>query len=274
MSPAAAAALLLAAVAGLLALPRPVRPPPARRDPAGPGGTTTGVVLRGGAALGVLSGVLVGATAGATVLGDGRRLVLAAMAAGVALAGVGALRRRRRAAAAEVRRAALLAACESLTADLRAGQPPVTALERACHDWTELRVVLVAARVDADVPEAMRALASTPGAGDLVAVAAAWQVAHETGSGLAGALEQVVGGLRERRRTARMVAGELAAARATARLLAVLPVGVLALGSSLGGDPVGFLLATTPGLVCLGLGLGLIGLGWLWLDRLAARVLD
>lgn len=269
MTPAAAAALLLAAVAGLLALPRPLAPRHAGPVPpvlARPGG----LVLRGAGAL----GVLLGAVAGATVLGDGRRAALALMAGAVALAGAAAVRRRRRAAAADVRRERVLAACEALTADLRAGQPPVTALERACRDWGELRAVLVAARVDADVPAALRGLAGRPGAGDLVAVAAAWQVAHETGSGLAGALEQVVGGLRERRRTARLVAGELAAARATARLLALLPVGVLALGSSLGGDPVGFLLATTPGLVCLGVGLCLCWLGWLWLDRLAAGVLD
>lgn len=270
MTAAAVAALLLAAAAGLLVLPRPLAPPQA--VPAGswvvarPGA----LVLRGAAALGVLVGVV----AGATVLGDGRRAALALMAGAVALAGAAAVGRRRRAVAADVRRERVLAACEALTADLRAGQPPVTALERACRDWGELRAVLVAARVDADVPVAMRGLAERPGAGDLVAVAAAWQVAHETGSGLAGALEQVVGGLRERRRTARLVAGELAAARATARLLAVLPVGVLALGSSLGGDPVGFLLTTTPGLVCLGTGLCLCWLGWLWLDRLAAGVLD
>lgn len=120
----------------------------------------------------------------------------------------------------------------------------------------------------------MRALARAPGAGELRAVAAAWQVAHESGSGLAQALATTVESLRQRRRTARLVATEVAAARATARLLAAMPLGVLALGGALGGQPFGFLLDTLPGLVCLVVGLGLTGLGWWWLERVAEGVLD
>ena len=80
-------------------------------------------------------------------------------------------------------------------------------------------------------------------------------------------------GIRSDRRTERLVAAELAAAYATARMLAVLPVGVLLLGSGIGGDPIGFLTGTTPGLVCLALGIGLSFGGLLWLDRIAGRVL-
>lgn len=221
----------------------------------------------------VLVGVVAGGVGAVLLLGGGHRLVLGLLAVAVGAALLLALRHRRAQARAEDRRDRVLAACESLTAELRAGRPPLAALERSARDWAELAPVVTAARVDADVPAAMRHLAQRPGAGDLVAVAAAWQVATRTGSGLAASLGQVVGGLRERRRTARLVAGELAAARATAKLLAVLPVGVLALGSSLGGDPVGFLLGTTPGLVCLALGLALCGAGWWWLQRLADGVL-
>jgi len=60
---------------------------------------------------------------------------------------------------------------------------------------------------------------------------------------------------------------------ATARLLAVLPLGVLLLGSGLGGDPIGFLLGTTPGLVCLCAGVALEYLGLRWLARIGDRVL-
>jgi tight adherence protein B len=70
-----------------------------------------------------------------------------------------------------------------------------------------------------------------------------------------------------------LVAAELAAAYATARLLAVLPLGVLLLGSGIGGDPVGFLTGSTAGLVCLAVGIGLSFGGLLWLDRIAGRVL-
>jgi tight adherence protein B len=69
------------------------------------------------------------------------------------------------------------------------------------------------------------------------------------------------------------VAAELAAAHATARMLAVLPIGVLLLGSGIGGDPVGFLLGSTAGLVCLALGLGLSFAGLTWLERIADGVL-
>ena len=47
--------------------------------------------------------------------------------------------------------------------------------------------------------------------------------------------------------------------------VAVLPVLALLMGSGAGGDPVGFLLGTVAGWVCLaaGVGLGLVGLGWI-----------
>jgi tight adherence protein B len=70
-----------------------------------------------------------------------------------------------------------------------------------------------------------------------------------------------------------VVTTELAAAQTTARLLAVLPLGVLLLGGGLGGDPLGFLLTTTPGLVCLCSGLALEYAGLLWLARIGEQVL-
>ena len=69
------------------------------------------------------------------------------------------------------------------------------------------------------------------------------------------------------------MAAELAAAYATARMLAVLPLGVLLLGSGVGGDPVGFLTGSMPGLVCLAMGLGLSFGGLFWLEGIADRVL-
>jgi tight adherence protein B len=68
------------------------------------------------------------------------------------------------------------------------------------------------------------------------------------------------------------VATELASAQATARLLAVLPVAVLLLGNGLGGDPVGFLLSSPGGLVCLVAGLSLEYAGLAWLTRIADHV--
>jgi tight adherence protein B len=215
--------------------------------------------------VGVLVALLV------TVL-HGAHLLLALVAVAVAGALMREAGRRRRATAAERRAELVLATCEGLASDLRAGQPPIAALEAAAEEWPDLGPVAAAARLGADVPRAFRDLGSRPGAGQLRVVAAAWQVAHRSGAGLASALEMAAAEVRAARATARVVATEMAAAQATARLLAVLPLAVLLLGSGLGGDPLGFLLASPPGLVCLCAGLALEYLGLCWLALIADRV--
>lgn len=249
-----------AGLAVLWTLDRPARlPSPGARPGIWPGLTLTG-------------GGLVGVALGSGYWGA-HRLVLLLVGVAVMLTVLHIVRRRRRARLADLRRELVLAACEGMAADLRAGQPPVHALSRAARDWPELRPVLVAAQVDAEVPTALRDLAQQPGAGELGAVAAAWRVAHEAGTGLAGPLGEIVLSLRTRRRTAGLVAAEVAAARATAHVLALLPLVVLAMSAGMGGDPIGFLTGTTPGLCCLVTGLGLTGTGWWWLDRIADGVL-
>lgn len=202
-----------------------------------------------------------------------QQFVLLALVAATILGVVRLSRRRRAAQGAELRSEQVLALCEAMASDLSAGQPPLLSLDRAAVEWREFAPVAAAGRMGADVPDALRELAGRPGARQLRTLAATWQVAHETGSGLAGAIGQAAEAIRVDRRTVRLVAAELAAAHATARMLAALPVGVLLLGSGVGGDPVGFLTGTTPGLVCLAVGLGLSFAGLLWLDRIADRVL-
>lgn len=204
---------------------------------------------------------------------SGHQLVLAVLAVGVVLGGLRLVQRSRQAAVAERRAGQVLAACEAMAADLTAGQPPLAALERSAVEWSELAPAVVAGRFGADVPSVLRELATRPGGAELLVLAAAWQVAHESGCGLADAVGAAAGAIRERQATRRLVGTELAAARATARLMAVLPFGVLLLGAGVGGDPVGFLTATTPGLVCLAAGLALGYGGLLWLQRIADRVL-
>lgn len=200
-------------------------------------------------------------------------VVLVMVGVGAALGASRLVARTRAARRADQRSEAVLLACEGMAGDLAAGQPPPAALRRAAADWPELTPVAIAAELDADVPSAFRGLAALPGAGQLRTVAAAWQVAHRSGAGLAAALAQTATTLRDDRRTQRLVSTELAAARATARMMAALPALVLLLGVGIGGDPVGFLIGTPAGLGCLVAGLLLAYAGTAWLHRIADTVL-
>jgi tight adherence protein B len=255
-------ALLLAVAVGLAGpgssrLPRP----DGSRYRLRSGARSPVLLLAGSALIGLL---VVGLPPDRVVLAT----ILLASVADVARRGV----RRRSRAAAAARAGLVLATCDAIAADLRAGLPPVTALGSAAATWSEFDPVAHAARLGSDVPDALRALAALPGARPLRVVGAAWQVAHRNGAGLADALQLAGRTIREERATAEVVGTEMAAARATALLLAVLPLGVLLLGSGFGGDPIGFLLDTVPGLVCLALGLGLIHAGLAWLDLIATSV--
>jgi tight adherence protein B len=195
--------------------------------------------------------------AGALVAAGGRRLHHA--------------RRRQREAAATA--GLVLEACELLAAEVGSGQPPDAALDHAARVWLPLGHAAEAACLGGDVPAALRSLAARPGAGQLRLVAAAWEVVHRSGGGLADALARVSVALRADRATLQVVEGELASARATARLVAALPAFALLLSAGAGGGAWSFLTGTPPGWACLlgGLALGLAGLAWI--ERIAQGVL-
>jgi tight adherence protein B len=194
-------------------------------------------------------------------------IVLAAGTAAFWLEGRGRSR-----GAADVRRAVVIEACETIASELRAGQPPLRALERSLDVWPELEPVVAACRLDADVPSAFRRVSRTPGAGCLTEVASAWQVSQSIGGGLAQALDRVAETARGQLATHRVVVAELSSAQATARMVALLPVVMLVLSNGTGADPWRFLLQTTPGLGCLGGGLLLAFAGMLWIDRIVSQV--
>ncbi|QIK74626.1 type II secretion system F family protein [Nocardioides piscis] len=163
-------------------------------------------------------------------------------------------------------------ACQVMAAELRAGRPPDDALTEAARRWPGLLPVLDASRLGSDVPSALRRAADRPGAGDLRIVAAAWQVAHHSGQGLAHAVTRIAGRIQAQQQTQRVVASELASARATARLVAALPVVALGMGSGAGGDPWRFLLETPVGWGCLAVGLAFAVGGLWWIEVIADQV--
>jgi len=131
--------------------------------------------------------------------------------AGAASAGLALVRRQRRRKAAEAVSARVLETCEAMASELASGQAPGECLDRAAAAWSQLDPVAAAFRVGADVPTAMRTLAAElDGAADLRVIAAAWQVAHRTGEGLAATIDRVAESLRAAAATRRVVAGELA----------------------------------------------------------------
>jgi tight adherence protein B len=169
------------------------------------------------------------------------------------------------------RRVALRDAIAEVAADVRAGQPPAAALERALPDGDLAPRTLSAVRLGGDVVAALHNDASRSSQPLLAGVGACWSVSESQGAGLATALERLV--LQERRaeEVRRQLQAHLAAPRATARMLAVLPALGLGLGLAVGGDPIGWLLGTTLGWGCLAAGLVLIGVGMAWAGRIASR---
>jgi len=163
----------------------------------------------------------------------------------------------------------VLEACDLVAGELSAGSPAGHALARAAEVCPLLVPAHDAGRLGSDVASALRRAAQHPGADDLRLLAAAWQVAHHSGQGLATATTRVARRLRAQRRTARLVESELSSARATARLVSVLPVAAWVMGAGTGGRPLAFLTGGPVGLACLGAGLGLSAAGLWWIESLA-----
>lgn len=200
-------------------------------------------------------------------------VVLAVGAIGVALAVQRLVASWRRRETMSRRRADVIELCDALAAELEAGLPAPTAVNRACAAWPEFAAVANAARLGDDVGAALRrSAARMPGAEGLRSVAAAWDVAARSGAGLALVLSRVAAGLRSDEEARAEVTAALGPPRATAKMLAVLPVFGIGLGVSMGADPLGFLLGSGAGVVCLGIGTGLALAGLWWVERLASAV--
>lgn len=162
----------------------------------------------------------------------------------------------------------------ALAAELRAGQPTRCALDLACAGLAPppCPTARQAAIVGGDVATALRCDARETGVSVLRSLAACWEVAEHSGSGLAEAVDRLAQGHRSAQRAAGQLSAEVAAARASARILALLPVFGLLVGHWIGADPLGWLLGTWPGRAALVVGGLLQLLGLMWLNRLTAGV--
>ena len=192
---------------------------------------------RGAALAGLLSGL-----AGFLVSG----LVAAAVAAAYGALAVRALLSRRRAGEERERRRRQLDDLCALAADLRAGLPATAPLAESGRS---------------EAPPADRLAGLTR---------SAVRLAERTGAPLAELVERIEADARAADRGAAAAAAQAAGARATAGLLAVLPVGGIALGYTIGADPLQVLLHTPLGAACA-LGAVLLQLaGLAWTQRLSA----
>lgn len=99
-------------------------------------------------------------------------------------------------------------------------------------------------------------------------LAAAWIVATEAGAPLAQALKEFSSSLRSLAQARRDSTTALSGPVATSKLVMVLPVVGVLFGVALGFDTIGTLVATLPGLACLGFGCVLLWLAHLWNRKL------
>lgn len=221
---------------------------------------------------GILGMLAVASAAVLAAVLEGTALVLGLIGLGAAAGFAQLWRRGRRERVRELRRVSVVELGETLVGELRAGQPVLAALERGAEVWPPFGPVLAAARLGADVPHALRAVARLPGAEGLAELASAWQVAERSGAALSETLTQVVESARARASAHHLVRAELASAQATARLVAVLPVATLAMSAGVGAEPWRFLLTSPVGLACLASGVALVFVGLWWFDRIAVAV--
>lgn len=168
------------------------------------------------------------------------------------------------------RRRRAIEACAALASELRSGQPMRSGLLTALDGVAPHAVA--AAQWGGDVAEGLRRDAAADQLPLWRSVAACWEVSETSGAGLAVALERLTSAARSAEEVRVQLQAHLSAPRATARMLALLPAIGIVLGVSLGGDPLGWLLGTPIGRLCLAGGLILTGLGLWWVNRIAASV--
>ena len=99
-----------------------------------------------------------------------------------------------------------------------------------------------------------------------------WELAARHGLPMSVLMRAAHRDIVDRRRFAARIRAALAGARATAAILAMLPLLGVLLGQMIGAHPIGYLCGGGTGGVLLVLGVGLIGAGLIWSDRIIGRL--
>jgi tight adherence protein B len=154
--------------------------------------------------------------------------------------------------------------------ELKAGQPPASALVRAAVIPPIWPAALSAVGMQGDVCQALNIDAQRYP--ELKNLAACWKVAAHSGSGMTTAVNRLIQGLRENEELRNTLDAELASPRATAKVLSSLPLIGLLMGIAMGADPIGWLFGNPRGIACLICGLAFSCLGIFWSRRLVRSV--
>ena len=161
------------------------------------------------------------------------------------------------------RRRAVVMLCRVLAAELRSGQPPQEALRVATAEAGPL-----VGPVATDAESLRLAADRDPDLWALAYLAVCWEVAADTGAGLAEVVDTLAHDLTEQEDQRSEASARTSGPRATAFVLTGLPLVGTAMSLALGGSPLAFLLTTPLGLTCLLLGVTLDALGVWWTLRM------
>ncbi|RKS06420.1 tight adherence protein B [Nocardiopsis sp. Huas11] len=165
------------------------------------------------------------------------------------------------------RRQAVIALCRVLATELRAGQPPREALRLSAVEAGPALAGVTGA-------DSLRAAAGhDPDLRGLSYLAVCWEVAADTGAGLADVVDTLAAELTEQEEQRAEAIARTAGPRTTAMVLSGLPLVGLLMASGLGGSPLVFLFTTPLGLACLVLGVALDLLGAWWTLRMVRSAL-
>jgi tight adherence protein B len=244
---------------------------PTRTSPARRAAVATRRATGGGGALLPAAAVVV--TAGVAAACSS---IFVVAAAGLSWLVATLVRRGRVARLRQERASACVELVFALAAELRAGRPPAEALRAAgrCVAPLSTEIEQAAAEVLAagDAAGVLERLARVPGCGALRAVAAAWSVTERAGGPVADVLDRLGESLDATADVERTMQAALAGPRSTVVLLAFLPLLGIALGQSIGANPLTLLLHRPVGWALSGVAMLLELAGVMWTRTIVGRV--